>query len=653
MNFFQQQRQAKRLTVLLVILMFLAVLSLILMTCMLLTVPVSDGDGNIVMDLELSAQMFIAVSVVVTTTVLLGGLVKYAELRGGGKVIARRLGGRLINHSAQTLEERRLVNVAEEMALASGIAVPSLYLLPDLGINAFAAGFTPQDAVIGVTQGAITLLSRDELQGVIAHEFSHIYNGDMRLNTGLVAVVHGILVLGLAGSFILRGMEDVRRTPVDRSRPAILAVMAGTILCIVGYSGTFFGNLIKAAVSRQREFLADATAVQYTRDPQSIAGALKKIGGYELGSSLKAARAAEFSHLYFGSGSSSYDLMATHPDLSERIRRIDASWDGTFVKIAAPPQDSMVARPVLPVADAFSGVPEAATAVLYDLNALQGAVASIGAPHPEHLAEARRMLEAIPQKLKLAARSTDSAQALVYGLLLSRYDSLLTQQLALLESLVDRTLFNTLQAMREPLAALNPGLRLPLLDLAIPSLKRLGKKPFAALKRNMQQLIDADNETELLEWTLLRIVERNVEGAPPVQFKFGLFQCAEELLVLLNALTRAGQNQAQAAVQALQYAWKDLPFEQPQELRPELEDLPGLEAAIKRLRHLMPEERPAMLAAMTRCVLHDGVITVAEAELFRALADLLDCPVPPLLATAQPNDQPVQAASTAATLNAV
>jgi Zn-dependent protease with chaperone function len=653
MNFFQQQRQARRLTVLLVILMFLAVLSLILMTCMLLTVPVSDGDGNIVMDLELSAQMFIAVSVVVTTTVLLGGLVKYAELRGGGKVIARRLGGRLINHSAQTLEERRLVNVAEEMALASGIAVPSLYLLPDLGINAFAAGFTPQDAVIGVTQGAITLLSRDELQGVIAHEFSHIYNGDMRLNTGLVAVVHGILVLGLAGSFILRGMEDVRRTPVDRSRPAILAVMAGTILCIVGYSGTFFGNLIKAAVSRQREFLADATAVQYTRDPQSIAGALKKIGGYELGSSLKAARAAEFSHLYFGSGSSSYDLMATHPDLSERIRRIDASWDGTFVKIAAPPQDSMVARPALPVADAFSGVPEAATAVLYDLNALQGAVASIGAPQPEHLAEARRMLEAIPQKLKLAARSTDSAQALVYGLLLSRYDSLLTQQLALLESLVDRTLFNTLQAMREPLAALNPGLRLPLLDLAIPSLKRLGKKPFAALKRNMQQLIDADNETELLEWTLLRIVERNVEGAPPVQFKFGLFQCAEELLVLLNALTRAGQNQAQAAVQALQYAWKDLPFEQPQELRPELEDLPGLEAAIKRLRHLMPEERPAMLAAMTRCVLHDGVITVAEAELFRALADLLDCPVPPLLATPRPSDEPAPAASTAATLNAV
>lgn len=146
-------------------------------------------------------------------------------------------------------------------------------------------------------------------------------------------------------------------------------------------------------------------------------------------------------------------------------------------------------------------------------------------------------------------------------------------------------------------------------------------------------MIEADNETELLEWTLLRIVERNVEGAPPVQFKFGLFQCAEQLLVLLNALARAGQHSQPVAMQALNFAWDGLPFPQPQELPAELEELAGLEAAIKRLRHLMPEERPALLDAMTRCVMHDGVITVAEAELFRAVADLLDCPLPPFLVT--------------------
>lgn len=344
MNFFEQQCRAKRRSVQLVILMFLAVLGLILVSCMLLILPFSYGKT--LENMASNWQFFATVSTLVTGVVLLGGLIKYVELTGGGKVVARRLGGRLINHDARTLEERRLVNVVEEMALASGTAVPCVYLLPDQGINAFAAGFTPQDAVIGVTQGAISLLSRDELQGVIAHEFSHIYNGDMRLNTQLVAIVHGIMVIGLAGNHLLRGLEDTPHSSANRKQPTILVSMFGTALCIVGFSGTFVGNLIKAAVSRQREFLADATAVQYTRNPDSIAGALKKIGGYKMGSTLKAARAAEFSHLFFGPGTSSSYLLSGHPDLRERIRRIDPDWDGTFVNVAAPQQDSMVARTI-------------------------------------------------------------------------------------------------------------------------------------------------------------------------------------------------------------------------------------------------------------------------------------------------------------------
>ncbi len=634
MNFFEQQRKARRRTVLLIFLMILAVFSLIIISSVLMTVPVTDGNGHTLMDLEMSWRLITIVSAVVVSIVLFGSLAKHSELSAGGKVVARRLGGRLINHSAQTLEEQRLVNVVEEMALASGTVVPSVYLLPDHGINAFAAGFTPQDAVIGVTQGAITLLTREELQGVIAHEFSHIYNGDMRLNTRLVAIVHGILVLGLTGSFILRGMDRVRDTPANRFQLTVLPVLIGFVLCIVGFAGTFFGNLIKAAVSRQREFLADATAVQFTRNPQSIAGALKKIGGYELGATINAARAAEFSHLYFGSGTSSLgdDLLATHPDLSDRIRRIDAQWDGNFPTIAAPELATPEASTVSPMLDAFSGVPAAATAVLYDVSAIQASVATIGSARPEHLTEARRMLDDIAQTLKLAARSADGAQALIYGLLLSRSTSLLTIQLETLQSNIDSSVFNMLSLLREPLLTLDPGLRLPLVDLAIPSLKLLGKKPFAAVKRNLNQLIEADNETELLEWTLLRIVELNVEGAPPVQFKFGLFQCAEELMVLLTNLARTGQPGPEDAARAVEYAWEGLEFERPEELPPELEDLAGLEAALKRLRHLMPDERPALLNAMVRCIVHDGTVSVAEAELMRAVADLLDCPLPPLLA---------------------
>lgn len=628
MNFFEQQRQAKRRTVLLVILMTLAVFSLIAITCLALTLPMEEVPYVLRQYLTLDLRLVTVVSAVVLGIVLLGSVAKYSELATGGKVVARRLGGRLINHSASTLEEQRLLNVVEEMALASGTVVPSVYLLPEPGINAFVAGFTPQDAVIGVTQGAISLLSRDELQGVIAHEFSHIYNGDMRLNTRLIAIVHGILVLGLTGGYILRKLEDVDK--VAPRRLIMVPFVVGMVLCVVGFAGSFFGNLIKASVSRQREFLADATAVQFTRNPQSISGALKKIGGYEQGSNIKATRAAEFSHLYFGAGVSTAigGMLATHPELSERIRRIDAHWDGGFPTIEAPALAAMDVATVLPLSDAFSDLPAAATAVLYDVRAVQESIAMIGSPQPEHITEARRLLEDIPQALKLAARSTDGAEALLYGLVLSPSTPVLAMQLETLQPQVDSTVFNTLDLLRESLSTLNPGLRLPLLDLAIPSLKQLGKKTFAAVKRNLNLLIEADHDIDLLEWTLLRIVERNVDGAPAVQFKFGLFQCADELTVLLGTLANAGQPDPKNALAALEYAWEGLPFERGHELPSELENL---EAALKRLRHLMPEEKPALLNALVRCVEHDGKVTVAEAQLMRAIADLLDCPMPPVL----------------------
>jgi Zn-dependent protease with chaperone function len=608
--------------------MTLAVFSLIAITCLALTLPMEEVPYVLRQYLTLDLRLVTVVSAVVLGIVLLGSVAKYSELATGGKVVARRLGGRLINHSASTLEEQRLLNVVEEMALASGTVVPSVYLLPEPGINAFVAGFTPQDAVIGVTQGAISLLSRDELQGVIAHEFSHIYNGDMRLNTRLIAIVHGILVLGLTGGYILRKLEDVDK--VAPRRLIMVPFVVGMVLCVVGFAGSFFGNLIKASVSRQREFLADATAVQFTRNPQSISGALKKIGGYEQGSNIKATRAAEFSHLYFGAGVSTAigGMLATHPELSERIRRIDAHWDGSFPTIEAPALAAMDVATVLPLSDAFSDLPAAATAVLYDVRAVQESIAMIGSPQPEHITEARRLLEDIPQALKLAARSTDGAEALLYGLVLSPSTPVLAMQLETLQPQVDSTVFNTLDLLRESLSTLNPGLRLPLLDLALPSLKQLGKKTFAAVKRNLNLLIEADHDIDLLEWTLLRIVERNVDGAPAVQFKFGLFQCADELTVLLGTLANAGQPDPKNALAALEYAWEGLPFERGHELPSELENL---EAALKRLRHLMPEEKPALLNALVRCVEHDGKVTVAEAQLMRAIADLLDCPMPPVL----------------------
>ena len=217
------------------------------------------------------------------------------------------------------------------MAIASGTPTPPVYMMQEEpGINAFAAGFTPSDAVVGVTRGCVGQLSRDELQGVIGHEFSHILNGDMRLNIRLMGVLFGILVVGLIGSILLRSSlyGSALQSRSSRGNSTQVLLIIGGVLMLVGFIGTLVGNLIKASVSRQREFLADASAVQFTRNPSGIAGALKKIGGFEAGSEMMNPHAPESSHMFFGRAVSSgfNSLFATHPPLEERIARLDSSW---------------------------------------------------------------------------------------------------------------------------------------------------------------------------------------------------------------------------------------------------------------------------------------------------------------------------------------
>ncbi|MFQ5793071.1 MAG: M48 family metallopeptidase [Acidobacteriota bacterium] len=289
---------------------------------------------------------FLWIATATLTIVAVGSLYKIYALSEGGEAVARWLGGRPIDPNTQVLKERQLLNVVEEMAISSGVPVPSVFLLEESGINAFAAGFAPADAVIGVTRGAMELLSRDELQGVMAHEFSHILNGDMRLNLRLMGVLNGILVIAVVGYMILRGGRFSSR----RRDGGTAIVLLGVALLVIGWVGVFFGKLIKAAVSRQREFLADASAVQFTRNPDGIAGALKKIGGLVHGSRIDNARAEEASHFFFSDGAyrslgqkpppSRLQFMATHPPLTDRIRRIDPSFDGKYPAVEPPPEPS-------------------------------------------------------------------------------------------------------------------------------------------------------------------------------------------------------------------------------------------------------------------------------------------------------------------------
>ena len=651
MNFFEHQDRARRKTLQLVVLFILGVISLILTLTLAVgaflyfqqgSAGATAGQGQPLPPVSqvLSTEqlpLLGGIALAVCAVVLLGSLFRRMQLGSGGHTVAEALGGRLLNTATRDANEKRILNVVEEMALASGIAVPPVYLLDDDSINAFAAGFNPQDAVIGITRGAIELLSRDELQGVIAHEFSHILHGDMRLNIRLISWLYGILLLGLIGRFLLSSLR-YRRVRSRDDKSAAVMMLLGVGLLIIGYAGSFFGNLIKAAVSRQREFLADASAVQYTRNPQGIAGALKKIGGHYAGSTLNAPGANEFSHMYFGSSGSSglTSLLATHPPLEERIKRVDPGWKGDLPQPERSTQAEITQEEVQPTesgdmkASALAAMAMAASSVNAH-QAAQHSMAAMGDPDATHLAYARNLLQALDEPLLAAAHEPFSARALIYGLLLSDDAQIREQQLIELEQQAHPDTYAMLKRHLNALISLDARLRLPLTDLALPALKQLTADQYKTFKTCMDLLIRADNKLSLFEWSLRKIVIRNLEGSRQSSKRFKLKDCHPETQRLITLLALAGQRDQAAAAEAYQEAAAQLQLQGDfsQSERPSLKQL---ELDLNKLAQLRPLHKPTLLQALVTCASHDGSISVTEAELLRAIADCLDCPLPPLLA---------------------
>lgn len=636
MDFFQHQDQARRNTLWLVVLLALAVASLVLITTAFVTFFIyyfQYGNSAHLKAFEQGTDIFTiaaqiltwellsVISLFIVSIVGLASAYKWLQLRGGGKAIAESMGGRLLNTCTRDTDERKVLNVVEEMAIASGTPVPPVYLLEEDSINAFAAGYQPQDAVIGVTRGCIQLLNRDELQGVMAHEFSHILHGDMRLNIRLIGILHGILVIGLLGQLLLRG--SVHRTAYSMgssrrndNQGGIMAIGIG--LMVIGYAGTFFGNMIKAAVSRQREFLADASAVQFTRNPAGISGALKKIGGYKPGSQLHHANAAEFSHLYFGQGIKAgfSSLMATHPPLPVRIKRIEPNWQGKFPQVSTP--SSM---------DTAAGISQfAATEGTHPTAGFDQAIESIGQPTPEHVNHAHRLLSALPESLNAAAHEPFSARALIYGLLLSDKPDVQEQQLAGLKQGAHPVVFKHFMALLDDMLALHAQHRLPLVELSIPALKSLSAKQYEVFKRNVIGLIKADGKVCLKEWAIYRILLHNLEPAPHQPATRSIQNSVTACQMLLSLLAHNNQDPQQAydaGMSALSLQAPLLPMDKVA--------LPSVDTALKRLNQLKPLQKPLLLKAIGQCINSDQKVTVTEAELFRAIADSLNCPVPPMV----------------------
>ncbi|MDX1490735.1 MAG: M48 family metallopeptidase [Pseudohongiellaceae bacterium] len=632
MDFFQSQDAAKRNTSRLVILFVLALFSLIAVTNILLfLIFASSADALDVPLLQrIDWSLFLTVSLAILVIVGVGSLYKISSLSKGGVSIAELMNGRLLVPGTDKLEEQRVLNVVEEMAIASGTPVPPVYLLDEEGINAFAAGFNPSDAIIGVTRGTITNLSREELQGVIAHEFSHILHGDMRLNIRLMGVLHGILVLGIIGYYILRSSS---RRVSRRSKEGGAIVALGIAFIIIGYAGTFFGNIIKAAVSRQREFLADASAVQFTRNPDGIAGALKRIGASSKGSVLESAGTAEISHSLFGDGlkHSFSNLYATHPPLSERILRVQPNWDGRFdnlpkVELNNEPGEPKPKSQKHDVAGVLTG------AVL-----AQQLLSHAGNPDISDLQEAQKRIAAIPKILLKASRDPFSARAVIYFLLLDVDGETMQKQMKALEKSAQPEVFDELRLLIDNNAVLDPQLRLTLVNICFPVLKQLTYEQYQIFRQNLDVLIAADNKTSLWEWVLQRVVLHQLDaifenGYSKKSHKTkALADSRESCALVLGFLARAGkvardkeQEAFNAAVQVLELG--GLAYPEPSEL-----SIDNINRSLESLASIKPLQKPAFLKACATCIAHDGKATHQEVEVFRAIAAVIDCPLPPIV----------------------
>ncbi len=640
-DFFQQQDAARRGTTRLVVLFGLAVVAIIASVELLLAATMGylgrNPDTGAVDWATVTDPQLLVVSILGTLIVVGGGsLYKIAQLRAGGRVVAEQLGGRLLTAEIADPIEQRLLNVVEEMAIASGTPTPPVYLMDqEEGINAFAAGFSPSDAVIGVTRGTATRLDRDELQGVIAHEFSHILNGDMRLNLRLMGLLHGILIIGMLGYFILRMSFYTggrRRSSDGKNGLPIMALGAG--LAVIGFAGTFFGNLIKAAVSRQREYLADASAVQFTRQPDGLAGALRKIGGFAKGSAIQNPNAPEASHLFFGRATSGLSaLFSTHPPLEQRIRRIDPSWDGKFPEGVPMTDIGVSPRAAVPGAAGFAGGMVRASPAA---PGLAGAVASIGQPSQAHIRYAARLIENLPAALAAAAREPYGARAVVYALLLDRQGGTRHQQLAHLEAAADRGVFEETLRLARLVEPLNARMRLPLLEIALPTLRALSASQHALFLRNIVALVEANNTIDLFEWSLHRILRHDLEALSGrgqqarVQYRsVGAVQAHCERL--MSTLAYVGQRDTGRAEYAFEQARLALGLADAR-LRPQEEcGLEELDAALHHLDDASPQVKRQILEAAVACITADHDVTVEEAELLRAVSASISCPMPPIM----------------------
>lgn len=647
-GFFQRQAHARRNTSLLVFLFLTAVALITLAVCLVgYLVTRSESSGLAFHNWLLSSHGLLTAATVVGLIVL-GSLLRWVDLAGGGSRVAKMVGARPIDPDTRDADERKLRNIVEEMSIASGVPVPELYVMDqETGVNAFVAGYTPGEAVMVVTHGAVTQLTRDELQGVVAHEFSHILNGDMRLNVRLIALLAGILMIGQIGGFLLRA-SFYRGHRVGRSRDGRAQAAMGIIgvaLFVIGYVGVFFGRLIQAAVSRQREMLADASSVQFTRNPEGIAGALFKIG-LKGGFLDTTSHASDMNHMCFGESARMKftSLLASHPPVEERINAIQP---GMLARLRSRLRDTEPGNrlysgpaPSAGAAAFAGGQPRASTSPLAsslspptNTRKFSDQVGTVNRRSEDF---ALQFLERLPATFRNLLYTRAGAIQLCYGLLISELPR--QQQTERLGLLPDHPVLGSqpdlLDKLLPALKTIGEGVRFPALELAMPALRKLDPEERELLITNVQKLVAADNRVTLFELALTSFLSRHLgdeaERVVPVRYK-SYRPVLPALQRVLSLLARAGtenQDEAEVLYQEAMAGFVDGRSDKAPTL--EKVTMRQLREALTALNGLSPLLKPAVIDACGYCITRDGRVDAREYELMRLVADQIDCPMPPL-----------------------
>ncbi len=641
MNFFEHQERARRGTALLVVLYVLAVIAVVAAVDLVLAAAYlfNYSELRVPAGTPLSARMLLnAVPAAVYVYGALGTLAaifavsgfQVLRLASGGDAVAGMVGARRLASGSADPLERRLLNVVEEMAIASGVRVPNVYVMDgEPGINAFAAGYDVSHAVVAVTRGALQSLNRDELQGVIGHEFSHILNGDMRLNIRMIGVLAGIVFIGSIGEFAMRGAGR------SRGRGTGGLFMAGLALFVIGYVGLFFAQMIKAAISRQREFLADASSVQFTRNPDGMAGALDQIGQPAGGALIANRYAEDMSHMYFGKSAPA--LFDTHPPLAERIRRVNPRFEAHEYRRTRAPASLVAEEPAAAPAAVTELRGRAGRRAGDQANAwgrtARAAVALVGALDGAKLGVAQRLMRTLPARLQAQLADPQGARAALIALMLAP-EPALQAQLAALRSAGAGALAEAARDLAPEAAGLAPALRLPAIDLALPALKAGSPGAKQQLLSALEAVIRADQRVSLHEFSVLELVRSQLAPAPrPVAQRATLASLGEEAATLLALLAQAGRGgrDADSGTRAFAAGVKEMGLDDLAAPGRERLTLEAAAAALEALKRLAPLHKALLVKGLFAAATADATISVSEAELLRLVGAVLDCPLPPSL----------------------